>query len=250
MEQEHIGSYSEQTDTQLELIKCRYEFGLNEVKLKLPLESNLSEVNWLDIGSNLGIGVSSISKEAKVIASDKEIEYLKAYKEEVIPKVVLDGANLPFASNSCKVVSCWETIEHLPMNDVNCMLDEIHRVLRDDGILLISTPNKDANGKAKMSPDHKQEFTYTELHMLLKSHGFKITDEYGQSFIKEDNLLHQGFRSLRENYLVRNIYYRLPLSMIKVVREKSLNAFGCGEVRKKEEGEIERLMYFICSKVA
>lgn len=248
MEKEEFETYTEQTETQKELIRCRYEFGLNEVKLKLPPGVEVKDVTWVDIGSNLGIGVSSIAKESGIIASDKEIEYLSQYDTD-IPRIVLDGAHLPFAKGSCKVISCLETIEHLPMADVNSMLDEIYRVLDNDGIFLISTPNKDANGKAKMSPDHEQEFSYMELHMLLRNHGFKVYEEYGQSFIKEDNLLHQGFRSLRENYLIRNIYYRLPSFFVKAVREKSLNAFGNGEVRKKRHGEIERLMYFICSKV-
>lgn len=250
MEKEDFGTYSEQTDTQKELVRCRYEFSLDQAKLKLPEGVQLKDVTWVDIGSNLGIGVSAIGEESGLIATDREFDYLKSYENISTPRVVLDGANLPFANNSCKVISCLETVEHMYMNDVNSMLDEIHRVLEKDGLLFISTPNKEANGKAKMSPDHIQEFTYTEIHMLLNTHGFKVVDEYGQSFIKDGNVLHQVFRSLRENYFVRNIYYRLPLPMIKAVRETSLNAFGSGVVRKKDKGEIERLMYFVCTKVA
>ncbi|HNW23620.1 MAG TPA: class I SAM-dependent methyltransferase [Candidatus Dojkabacteria bacterium] len=245
MEQEHLGTYSEQSSAQIELIQCRYQFGLNKVEMLLPEDK---KVTWVDIGSNLGIGISEISNKRGMIASDKEYKYVKNMDGRDVPSVVLDAQELPFESNSCDVISCFETIEHVPMVEVNKMLNEIYRVLKDGGILLISTPNKEANGKAKMSPDHKQEFTSAEFHMLLKSYGFKIQEEYGQSFIKENNLLHQTFRSLRENFLLRNIYYRLPSFIIKGVRNTSLNAFGKGEVRKKNKGEIERLMYFVCSK--
>lgn len=244
MEQEHLGTYSEQSSAQIELIQCRYQFGLNKVEMILPEE----KITWVDIGSNLGIGISEISSRRSIIACDKEYRYVKIFNDKNIPSVVLDALDLPFPTNSCDVISCFETIEHVPMVDVNKMLYEIHRVLKDDGILLISTPNKEANGKAKISPDHKQEFTSAEFHMLLKSFGFKIEEEYGQCFIKENNLLHQTFRSLRENFLVRNIYYKLPPFIIKGVRNTSLNAFGKGEVRKKNKGEIERLMYFVCKK--
>ena len=148
MEQEELlKEYSEQTEQQKELIKCRYEFGLNEVKLRLPDGVELKDVTWLDIGSNFGIGISNISDEINIIASDKEIDYLKQCKEDSLQKIVLSGANLPFENGSCKVVSCLETIEHLPIRDINNMLSEIYRVLSKDGIFLLSTPNRNANGK-------------------------------------------------------------------------------------------------------
>jgi len=49
--------------------------------------------------------------------------------------------------------------------------------------------------------------------------------------------------------LLRNIYFRLPSFIFKGVRNTSLNAFGKGEVRKKNKGEIERLMYYVCKKI-
>lgn len=246
MEQEQFKRYSEQSSTEIELIQCRYQFGLNKVEMLFPQNQ---KVTWVDIGSNLGKGISEISEYKGIIASDKEYKYIENINNKSIPSVVSDAVDLSFPSNSCDVISCFETIEHIPMIEVNKMLNEIYRVLKDDGILLISTPNKEANGKAKMSPDHKQEFTSAEFHMLLTSFGFRILEEYGQSFIKENNLLHQAFRSLRENFLLRNIYYNLPSFIVKGVRNTSLNAFGKGEVRKKNQGEIERVMYFVCSKV-
>jgi len=247
MEQEQLETYSEQSSTQIELIQCRYQFGLNKVEMMLPQNQ---KVTWIDIGSNLGFGISEISDKKGMIASDREYKYVKNLNDKSVPAIVLEAQNLPFSSKSCNVVSCFETIEHVPMVEVSKMLGEISRVLKDDGIFLISTPNKEANGKAKMSTDHKQEFTSAEFHMLLKSFGFNIEEEYGQSFIKENNILHQAFRSLRENFLLRNIYYKLPPFIIKGVRNTSLNAFGKGEVRRKNKGEIERLMYFVCTKLA
>jgi len=89
MEQEELlKEYSEQTEQQKELIKCRYEFGLNEVKLRLPDGVELKDVTWLDIGSNFGIGISNISDEINIIASDKEIDYLKQCKEDSLQKIV------------------------------------------------------------------------------------------------------------------------------------------------------------------
>ena len=45
---------------------------------------------------------------------------------------------LPFASDSVDGVVCLEVIEHLPAPQ--SAIDEIHRVLRPDGLLLLTTP--------------------------------------------------------------------------------------------------------------
>ena len=88
MEQEELlKEYSEQTEQQKELIKCRYEFGLNEVKLRLPEGVELKDITWLDIGSNFGIGISNISDKINIIASDKEINYLKQSKRILYKKL-------------------------------------------------------------------------------------------------------------------------------------------------------------------
>ena len=62
MEQEHLGTYSEQSSAQIELIQCRYQFGLNKVEMLLPEDK---KVTWVDIGSNLGIGISEIHKNLR-----------------------------------------------------------------------------------------------------------------------------------------------------------------------------------------
>lgn len=250
MQEDYFENYKEQARAQIDLIRCRYEFGLNRAEILLSAEDEISKLTWVDIGSNLGVGVSSISPEANIIATDLDKRYLESFDDPFVSKVNLDATFLPFANNSSDIISCFETIEHIPMNDIGKMLIEINRVLKEDGILLISTPNREANGKAKMSPDHKQEFTYTEFHMLLKSYGFAIEEEYGQNFLKDNNLLHQAFRSLRENFFIRNIYNRLPSFIVKTVKNTTINAFGNGEIRKKQNREIERIMYFVCKKIA
>ncbi len=248
MEKDLFENYIEQSDGQIELIQQRYMFGLNRVEMRYSNSEQISNIQWLDIGSNMGYGVSSIANTVDIIASDIDIRYLQSNDEDQISKVVLNSRNLPFKSNTLNVISCFETIEHIPLNEVEPTLLDIHRVLKEDGIFLISTPNRVANGNIKMSTDHKQEFSPEELSYILKKNGFNILEKYGQNFIKKDNILHEIFLGLRENEFVRKLYYYFPPSIVKKIRDCSISAFGSGEVRSRKKNELERIIYFVCKK--
>lgn len=51
----------------------------------------------------------------------------------------MDALDLPFANDVFDVVFCGETIEHLI--DPDHLLDEMHRVLKPGGLLILTTPN-------------------------------------------------------------------------------------------------------------
>lgn len=248
MEKDFFENYVGQSDGQIELIQQRYVFGLNQIEMIYSKNEQISNIQWLDIGSNMGYGVSAISDHVNIIASDIDRRYLESNNESLISKVNLDSLNLPFKSNSFDVISYFETIEHIPLEQVRPTLLEIHRVLKKDGMLLISTPNRIANGKVKMSPDHKQEFSPEELSFILKMNGFNIMNKYGQNFIKKGNILHEIFLEMRENEFIRKLFYYFPPSFVRKVRDCSINAFGSGEVRKREDNELERIIYFVCKK--
>lgn len=57
------------------------------------------------------------------------------------PDVVADVLNLPFMSAVFDLVYFTEVLEHLPKGMESKALREIHRVLRNGGVLILSTPN-------------------------------------------------------------------------------------------------------------
>jgi SAM-dependent methyltransferase len=79
-------------------------------------------------------------------------------------------AQLPFADNSFDAVVSFETLEHLEQQEQ--MLSEFNRVLKDDGFLIISTPDKaiysDATGYD--NPWHVRELYRPEFASLLDRH--------------------------------------------------------------------------------
>ncbi|HUP41541.1 MAG TPA: class I SAM-dependent methyltransferase [Vicinamibacterales bacterium] len=51
------------------------------------------------------------------------------------------GAPLPYDDDTFDVVNLMEVVEHIPSNHIGGVLDQIRRVLRPHGTLIVSTPN-------------------------------------------------------------------------------------------------------------
>jgi SAM-dependent methyltransferase len=97
---------------------------------------------------------------------------------------------LPFDSGSFSGVFCCEVLEHLTTNPT-AMLGEIHRVLKPNGWLIVTTPNVARlhsilallHGRNVYDPyelvfgptwRHNREYTPTEVGELLRVHGFDL----------------------------------------------------------------------------
>lgn len=93
-----------------------------------------------------------------------------------------DCTELPLADDSADVVVSFETLEHLAAQDQ--LLAEFRRVLRPNGFLLISSPDRetysDATGYA--NPFHVRELYRSELEELLTRH-FPAWRLFGQKLM-------------------------------------------------------------------
>ncbi|MFJ8955848.1 methyltransferase domain-containing protein [Streptomyces sp. NPDC102381] len=101
----------------------------------------------LDIGCGDGTAAATTARllpgpaEHRLIGIDWSQDALRRAARRV-PRVVrgeLTGHGLPFADASADAVLLSEVVEHLV--DPDAALDEIHRVLRPGGHLMLSTPN-------------------------------------------------------------------------------------------------------------
>lgn len=118
----------------------------------------------LDVASGEGYGSAlladaalhvtgiDISEEAVVFARKKYNKSNLIYQQG-------SAAALPFESKSFDVVVSFETIEHL--TEQEAMMDELARVLRHDGLLIISSPDK---LEYTDIPKHENEFHVKELY--------------------------------------------------------------------------------------
>lgn len=143
---------------------CRYRFAELLVKDKVVL----------DIGSGVGYGAKILAEKAReVIAidlSEEAIRYAdREYSGENVEMMVANGENLPLASDSVDVVVSFELIEHLHAQQVHLL--EVERVLKPDGIMVISTPNRIfySQESNQNNPFHTHEFNFPEFLAFLNS---------------------------------------------------------------------------------
>jgi SAM-dependent methyltransferase len=134
-------------DAKSPFIRERYREGIrwrNVLDGLLPPSS--SPRNVLDVGS--GNGVVSLA----VTATDRYVSFgidtllsdtarglqrgTSAYS------IAASGAALPFAADSFDAILCLETIEHIPPSALRPFANELIRVLRPEGVIVITTPSR------------------------------------------------------------------------------------------------------------
>ncbi|GEM_PF-393931 len=150
----------------------------------------------LDIACGEGYGASILVESAKSVVgvdiSPDAVEHAKSnYSDPRITFKVGSVTDIPIPNDSVDMVVSFETIEHL--EDHDGMMHEIRRVLRPNGLLIISSPNKreysDRTGYS--NPFHVREL-YTAEFMALVSRYFSLTKRYGQKLSASSLIAHDS----------------------------------------------------------
>lgn len=139
----------------------------------------------LDVASGEGYGSAILARvAAKVVGIDISVECSRhaaqCYRAQCNLAFVSGSCcELPLQDGSVDLVTSFETIEHHDRH--NDMLSEIKRVLKPEGLLLLSSPNRRvySDGSAPPNPYHVKELDWNELNELLAAR-FKTVAYYGQ----------------------------------------------------------------------
>lgn len=141
----------------------------------------------LDVASGAGYGSYMLSQcsGADVTGVDVSAEAVayaaQTYQNKNLRYINASITDLSMLDDkSFDVVSCFETIEHITAENQISALSEIARLLKDDGILFISTPSIDSPLHIKDNKYHLSELSLPDFKQLLLSH-FKNCRIYGQS---------------------------------------------------------------------
>ena len=183
----------------------------------------------LDVACGEGYGTKLISKNANAIWGldiDEEsiINANKNYQASNLNYKCGDINKMPFENKKFDLVTCFETIEHV--KNYNTSLKEIKRVLKDDGILIMSTPNKlvysdNRNFKNKF---HTHEFYIDEyknwINNNFKYNTFLYQTQITGSYLYCEN--NQSMINFKGNYSditkINNIDFKYIISISSNVK--------------------------------
>lgn len=128
----------------------------------------------LDIACGDGYGANLIAQRARtVIGVDVSAPTIAAatrrYAGHGLEFKVGTADRIPLPTATVDLVVSFETLEHHDRHDA--MLAEIKRVLRRDGMLLMSTPDRSIYGRRDpANPFHVRELSQSEFEALLRRH--------------------------------------------------------------------------------
>lgn len=153
----------EQTDIELEIEHLnRYRFARQFVSGKAVLDAACGE----------GYGSSMLAQDASRVVgidiSEESVSHAKMrYASNNTAFQVASISDLPFGAAEFDVVVSFETLEHVDETCQQRFLQEISRVLKRDGILVISTPNHKIYKQRGENHFHVRELEFGEFRELL-----------------------------------------------------------------------------------
>jgi len=129
----------------------------------------------VDLGCGAGYGTYSLSKFTTDILgvdlSREAVAYADwSYGVPGLRYEVGDVTNLPYEAGSFEAAVSFEVIEHLERPEA--LVEEVRRLLREDGIFVTSTPDKQtySNDRNSVNPHHLKEMYPLEFRELLERH--------------------------------------------------------------------------------
>lgn len=168
----------------------------------------------LDAACGSGYGSDILAGKARKVLgldfSDHAIQHArKNYpkKNIVFEKADLGkGTGLP--DDSVDVIVSFETLEHILGQDE--MLAEFKRILKPDGKLIISTPDKDilSGGLESDNPFHLKELDKEEFLSLLGKY-FILEELYGQGILTQLPFWKNFLKKFRKITFLRKMKQRL-----------------------------------------
>lgn len=150
----------------------RYFFAINQFKL--------SDKIVLDLASGEGYGTDLLARYSRFVFgidnSQEAIGHAKSkYTRQNINFLLGSADNIPLANNSIDVCVSFETIEH--HEEHKEMIHEIKRVLKKDGYLIISSPDKlhYSDLPNYRNPYHVKELYVQEFKTLIRNYFINVS---------------------------------------------------------------------------
>jgi len=174
-----------------------YEHILSKIK-------NKKKVEILDIGCSRGYGTYLLGlklKKTKITGIDinkKDLEFAnKNFKTKNITYKYLDILKIKKQIKKNDYVICLEVFEHINPKKSKIFLRNIKKMLKKNGKLFFSTPNKKIYDIYTNTEGHINEVSYNKVNKLFSKNKIKVIDAFGVGINSE--ILHKIIIKLNLN---------------------------------------------------
>jgi ubiquinone/menaquinone biosynthesis C-methylase UbiE len=188
-------------------------------------------------GPAYGTALLSISSNTRVIGLDVDENTIKISSKHYgafCDFFHITGYSWPFESNSIDSVVSLETFEHL--DEPDSFLNEVHRVLKPGGNLILSTPVNETKGRFHPeNPFHLREYTWDELGEKI-SLKFNILERYSQ--ISKIGNLNTSIDTSKLKYIKKALPSWIRNFLLKLLHKTSLKS-GTIEMGKIHNASVQ-----------
>ena len=143
-------------------------------------KNDTDSLSLLDIGTADGLMLDRLCHDLNIprpIGLDFSAELLKTNPQHTYHFIQAEAMELPFDDGVFDVVVATAVIEHVP--DAGKMLGECHRVLTEDGLCIVTTPDPFFEHIATKighleDEQHNETFNLSKLKSLFEAQGFTV----------------------------------------------------------------------------
>jgi len=93
----------------------------------------------LDIGARTAVLRKYINSNINYQVIDIDREAILKLRKQGVKADIMNAEDLQFNKKTFDIIVMGEVLEHIP--NMGLVLEEVHRVLKDDGVFVISVPN-------------------------------------------------------------------------------------------------------------
>ena len=196
--------------------------------------------NVLEIGSGEGYGIRILAPDAETYTA---VDKHETPHDENEPNIRFTQMNVPplagLADESFDVVVTFQVIEHI--KDDKYFLQEIMRVLKPKGLLILTTPN--INMSLTRNPWHIREYTLNEMTKLISkfSDCFDIKGVFGNEKVMA--YYEENRRSVKKftRFDIFRLQYILPRKLLQIPYDLA-NRMNRNKLMKKNTTLVEKVL--------
>lgn len=176
----HLGRYFKACQTMIDMSKELgrpvrvLDLGCGEIFIPRTLYKSFIVKKSDVLEKYIGVDIDDLMLD---VIKSKYATMMKTMGVKVVCQDLTTNCHFKVRDGYFDIVTWYENIEHMKPQFIEPIMEEVHRVLSPDGVLLCSTPNSIGSNE-KLPKDHVYEWSYDDLLKLMSKY-FNQIDTYG-----------------------------------------------------------------------